>query len=125
MAVSEPLALPAIRSVHLDNGLQILVQEVHTAPLVSVWCWYRVGSGDEQPAPRPGRAGVCVRARRLCVCVCVCVRARARARARAIDLLRRRSGSSTITSATRSPAALQIWMNPFSAPRVKTRRRTT
>src|SRR6478736_2144278 len=54
MAVSEPLALPAIRSVHLDNGLQILVQEVHTAPLVSGWCWYRVGSGDEQP----GHTGV-------------------------------------------------------------------
>ena len=27
---------------------------VHTAPLVSVWCWYRVGSGDEGP----GRTGV-------------------------------------------------------------------
>ena len=54
MAVSEPLALPAIRSIQLDNGLRILVQEVHTAPLVSVWCWYRVGSGDEQP----GHTGV-------------------------------------------------------------------
>lgn len=31
----------------LTNGLRILVQEIHTAPLVSVWCWYRVGSGDE------------------------------------------------------------------------------
>ena len=36
-----------VRAVHLDNGLKILVKEVHTAPLVSVWCWYRVGSGDE------------------------------------------------------------------------------
>jgi zinc protease len=42
-------AQPAVRSVRLDNGLSILVQEVHTAPLVSVWCWYRVGSGDEAP----------------------------------------------------------------------------
>jgi zinc protease len=42
------------RSVHLDNGLKILVQEIHTAPLVSVWCWYGVGSGDEPP----GRTGV-------------------------------------------------------------------
>jgi zinc protease len=25
------------------------VQEVHTAPLASVWCWYRVGSRDEGP----------------------------------------------------------------------------
>lgn len=31
-----------------------MVQELHTAPLVSVWCWYRVGSGDELP----GRTGV-------------------------------------------------------------------
>ena len=33
----------------LDNGLKVLVQEVHTAPLASVWCWYRVGSRDEGP----------------------------------------------------------------------------
>ena len=33
----------------LDNGLKMLVREVHTAPLVSVWCWYRVGSKDETP----------------------------------------------------------------------------
>src|SRR5690349_12467746 len=26
----------------LDNGLRVLVQEVRTAPLASVWCWYRV-----------------------------------------------------------------------------------
>ena len=43
-----------MRSSFLDNGLKILVQELHTAPLVSVWCWYRVGSGDE----RPGQTGV-------------------------------------------------------------------
>jgi zinc protease len=34
---------------HLSNGLKVVVNEVHTAPLVSVWCWYRVGSGDEGP----------------------------------------------------------------------------
>ncbi len=33
----------------LDNGLRVLVQEMHTAPLASVWCWYRVGSKDEVP----------------------------------------------------------------------------
>ena len=33
----------------LDNGLTVLVKEVRTAPLVSVWCWYRVGSKDEPP----------------------------------------------------------------------------
>ena len=40
-------SVPRVREQHLDNGLKVLVQEVHTAPLVSVWCWYRVGSGDE------------------------------------------------------------------------------
>jgi len=39
----------ALRTIRLDNGLTVLVKEFHTAPLVSVWCWYRVGSGDEVP----------------------------------------------------------------------------
>ena len=38
-----------VREEFLDNGLRILIQEVHTAPLASVWCWYRVGSKDEPP----------------------------------------------------------------------------
>ena len=37
-----------VTEVRLDNGLKVLLQEVHTNPLVSVWCWYRVGSKDEQ-----------------------------------------------------------------------------
>ncbi len=50
MAVSRPEAvLPAVRESVLDNGLKVLVQEVHTAPLASVWCWYRVGSKNEGP----------------------------------------------------------------------------
>ena len=52
-----PLEVPpkaTLRSEILSNGLQVLVQEVHTAPLVSVWCWYRVGSRDEGP----GQTGV-------------------------------------------------------------------
>jgi zinc protease len=40
---------PTIREARLDNGLKVLVSPVHTAPLVSVWCWYRVGSRDERP----------------------------------------------------------------------------
>ncbi|MCC7179392.1 MAG: insulinase family protein [Acidobacteria bacterium] len=36
-----------VREATLDNGLKVLVQEIHTAPLASVWCWYRVGSRDE------------------------------------------------------------------------------
>jgi zinc protease len=42
-----------MRTATLDNGLKIIVQEIHTSPLVSVWCWYRVGSRDEGP----GRTG--------------------------------------------------------------------
>jgi zinc protease len=38
----------------LDNGLRVLIKEVHTAPLASVWCWYRVGSRDE----KTGQTGV-------------------------------------------------------------------
>jgi zinc protease len=43
------LRSPSIRRATLDNGLRVLVQEIHTAPLASVWCWYRVGSKDEAP----------------------------------------------------------------------------
>jgi zinc protease len=38
-----------VHEATLDNGLTVLVQEVHTAPLASVWCWYKVGSRDEGP----------------------------------------------------------------------------
>jgi zinc protease len=44
----------AVREASLDNGLKVIVKPVHTAPLVSVWCWYRVGSRHEGP----GRTGV-------------------------------------------------------------------
>ena len=40
-------ALSDVREARLDNGLKILIKEIHSAPLVSVWCWYAVGSGDE------------------------------------------------------------------------------
>lgn len=33
----------------LPNGLTILLKEIHTAPLISSWVWYRVGSRDEAP----------------------------------------------------------------------------
>ena len=46
--------LTAVRADYLANGLKVVVQPIHTAPLVSVWCWYRVGSRDEAP----GRTGV-------------------------------------------------------------------
>jgi zinc protease len=38
-----------VRRTTLDNGLRVLVREEHTAPLASVWCWYKVGSKDEGP----------------------------------------------------------------------------
>ena len=33
----------------LDNGLTILLKEIHTAPVISHWVWYRVGSRNEIP----------------------------------------------------------------------------
>lgn len=38
-----------IKEYHLDNGLKILLKEVHTAPIISHWVWYRVGSRYEKP----------------------------------------------------------------------------
>ncbi len=35
--------------VSLDNGLLVLLKEIHTAPIISHWLWYRVGSRDESP----------------------------------------------------------------------------
>lgn len=37
----------AILKTTLNNGLSILLKEIHTAPLISSWIWYRVGSRDE------------------------------------------------------------------------------
>jgi zinc protease len=44
-----PLEGTVVHEQTLDNGLRVLVQPVHTAPLASVWCWYRVGSKHEAP----------------------------------------------------------------------------
>ena len=46
-------SLPAVTSYRLANGLKVVVQEIRTAPLVSIWSWYRVGSADEMT----GRTG--------------------------------------------------------------------
>jgi zinc protease len=51
---SEARQTGAVHARTLDNGLKVLVQEDHTAPLASVWCWYKVGSKDE----RPGLTGI-------------------------------------------------------------------
>jgi zinc protease len=31
----------------LSNGLKVMLKEIHTAPIISNWLWYRVGSRDE------------------------------------------------------------------------------
>ena len=49
-----PPALPKPRVVRLPNGLKVLLCERRNLPLVSLWCWYRVGSVDE----RPGITGI-------------------------------------------------------------------
>ena len=35
--------------VTLPNGMLVLLKEIHTTPLISLWLWYRVGSRDEVP----------------------------------------------------------------------------
>jgi len=44
---------PVTRRV-LDNGLTVLLKEVHTAPVISCWVLYRVGSRNE----RTGQTGI-------------------------------------------------------------------
>jgi zinc protease len=44
----------SVRKERLSNGLQVMLKEIHTAPLISNWVWYRVGSRDE----RTGTTGI-------------------------------------------------------------------
>ena len=41
--------MTSIAKTTLQNGLLVLLKEIHTAPLISHWIWYRVGSRDEIP----------------------------------------------------------------------------
>jgi zinc protease len=41
--------MPELTKTTLSNGLTVLLKEIHTAPLISSWMWYRVGSRDEVP----------------------------------------------------------------------------
>ena len=43
-----------IVETRLDNGLKVLTKEVHHAPIVSFYVWYRVGGRNE----RPGITGI-------------------------------------------------------------------
>src|SRR5947207_7586787 len=52
-----PLSAQALRVPYqtftLPNGLQVIVHEDHSVPVVAVNMWYHVGSADE----KPGRTG--------------------------------------------------------------------
>jgi zinc protease len=41
--------LDDIKRIKFSNGLLVLLKEIHTAPLISQWIWYRVGGRDEFP----------------------------------------------------------------------------
>jgi len=43
-----------IIQTNLKNGIKILLREIHTAPIISHWVWYRVGSRNETP----GKTGI-------------------------------------------------------------------
>ncbi len=43
-----------VKKFRLDNGLLVLLKEIHSAPIISQWLWYRVGSRNELP----GRTGI-------------------------------------------------------------------
>lgn len=46
--------MAAFTKLKLSNGLLVLLKEIHTAPIISNWVWYRVGSRDE----RTGLTGI-------------------------------------------------------------------
>lgn len=37
-----------IQTAILENGLTVLVKEIHTVPVATVWVWYKVGSRNER-----------------------------------------------------------------------------
>lgn len=47
-------ASPSVRETILPNGLKVITKEIHAAPVISVWTYYRVGSRNE----RPGITGI-------------------------------------------------------------------
>jgi len=42
------MSLPVLKST-LDNGLTVILKEMHHAPVTSFWMWYQVGSRNEIP----------------------------------------------------------------------------
>jgi zinc protease len=53
LAFNNPAQAPKltenVRQTVLENGLTVLTKEVHTAPVVTVQVWYKVGSRNEEP----------------------------------------------------------------------------
>ena len=52
LVAKKPTSLTATENVNktvLENGLTVLTKEVHTAPVVTVQVWYKVGSRNEEP----------------------------------------------------------------------------
>uniref|UniRef100_A0A7C2WRR5 Insulinase family protein n=2 Tax=Thermorudis TaxID=1649508 RepID=A0A7C2WRR5_9BACT len=43
------MASPTTITARLDNGLTVVLRELHRVPVVSCWVWYRVGSRNEPP----------------------------------------------------------------------------
>jgi len=37
----------AFTQAQLKNGMKVMLKEIHTAPIISSWVWYKVGSRDE------------------------------------------------------------------------------
>jgi len=48
------LTTTSLTQTTLSNGLKVFLKEIHTAPIISSWVWYRVGSRDEVQ----GRTGI-------------------------------------------------------------------
>ncbi len=44
----------SIEKVTLNNGLSVIVKEIHNSPIISFWTWYRVGSRNE----KSGQTGI-------------------------------------------------------------------
>lgn len=38
-----------VEKIKFSNGLTVLLKEIHSAPIISFWTWYRVGSRYEKP----------------------------------------------------------------------------
>lgn len=49
IACADPTQTGSVIETHLPNGLIVLTKEIHTAPVVCTYVWYRVGSRNETP----------------------------------------------------------------------------